>query len=41
MDRGYTSIFNTSVRDPAEGTDTGPLFQIRFLEVGGRRICGL
>ena len=39
MQKVETSIFHTKISDSAEGTDTGPLFQIRFLEGGGRLVC--
>ena len=33
-------IVNTPIREPVEGTYTGPLFQTRFLEGVGRGIYG-
>ena len=35
-----TNIVNNPISERAEGADTGPLFQIRFLEGGCRGICG-
>ena len=40
MDKEETNMINTIISERAEGEETGPLFQIRFLEGGGRGICG-
>ena len=39
-ENGYNNIINTPIRNPVEVADTGPIFQIWFLELGGRGICG-
>ena len=41
MKKGDNIIVNNHIRDPEKGTDTGPMFQIRFLEGGGRGIYGI
>ena len=40
MDKEDTNIVNTPISDSTEGEDKVPLFEIIFIEVGGRRICG-
>ena len=35
-----TNIVNSKISERTEGEDTVPLFQILFIEVGGRGICG-
>ena len=40
MDKEDTNIVNTPISERTEGEDTAPLFQIIFIEVGGRGICG-
>ena len=39
MDKGETNIVNTTISDRADGADTGPMFQVRFIEGIGRGIC--
>ena len=40
MDKEDTNIVNTPISEHTEGEDKVPLFQIIFIEVGRRGICG-
>ena len=40
MDKEDTNIVNTQMSESTEGEDKVTLFQIIFIEVGGRGICG-
>ena len=39
MEKVDTNVVKNTIGDPGEAEDTGPLFQIRFLEGGGTGIC--
>ena len=40
MDKEDTNIVNTPISESKEGENKVPLFQMIFIEVGGRGICG-
>ena len=40
MEKEDTNIVNTPISESTEGENKVPLFQMIFIEVGGRGICG-